>query len=158
MVTGLERIAAKARSEKNAQFTSLTHHITKERILGNLKQIPKNTSTGIDGIHRDDCVKYFLEKYEDIINSIHNKGYKAPPVRRVYIPKPGKTEPRPIGVPTILDRALQRTVSEVLNVIYEQDFLNCSFGGRPQKVHTMLCVRCKTTFLQKRWIGFMRPT
>jgi RNA-directed DNA polymerase len=140
MVTGLERIAAKARSEKNAQFTSLTHHITKERILGNLKQIPKKTSVGTDGINRDDCMKYFLENYESVLNSIHNKGYKAPPVRRVYIPKPGKSEKRPIDVPTILDRALQRTVSEVLSNIYEQDFLNCSFGGRPQKsAHNALC-------------------
>lgn len=110
MATGLERIAAKTRSDKSAQFSSLTHHITKERILANLKQIPKNTSVGIDEINRDDCVKYFLGNHENIINSIHNNGYKAPPVRRVYIPKPGKSEKIPIGVPTILDRDLQRTV------------------------------------------------
>jgi len=52
-------------------------------------------------------------------------------VRRVWIPKPGKTEKRPIGVPCVADRALQRSVAMVLNAIYEEDFLNCSFGGRP---------------------------
>src|SRR5262245_21763608 len=52
-------------------------------------------------------------------------------VRRVYIPKPGKTEKRPLGVPTVSDRALQRSTAEVLSAIYEQDFLPCSFGGRP---------------------------
>ena len=56
---------------------------------------------------------------------------KAPDIRRVYIPKPGKQEKRPLGVPTVSDRALQRSTAEVLSAIYEQDFLTCSFGGRP---------------------------
>jgi len=68
---------------------------------------------------------------ENLIESIHKKSYKPPAVRRVWIPKPGKTEKRPIGVPTVVDRALQRSTAEVLSTIYEQDFLNCSFGGRP---------------------------
>jgi retron-type reverse transcriptase len=62
---------------------------------------------------------------------MHNKGYRAPAVRRVYIPKPGKVEQRPLGVPSVSDRALQRSVTEVLSAIYEQDFVPCSFGGRP---------------------------
>lgn len=65
------------------------------------------------------------------MQSIHRKSYKPPAVKRVWIPKPGKTEKRPIGVPTVVDRALQRSTAEVLLTIYEQDFLNCSFGGRP---------------------------
>ncbi len=66
-----------------------------------------------------------------MLSSIHTQGYKAPPIRRVYIPKPGKQEKRPLGVPCVSDRALQRSVSEVLSAIYEQDFLPCSFGRRP---------------------------
>jgi group II intron reverse transcriptase/maturase len=66
-----------------------------------------------------------------MLQSIHRQGYKAPNIRRVYIPKPGKTEKRPLGVPTVSDRALQRSTAEVLSAIYEQDFLPCSFGGRP---------------------------
>ena len=62
----------------------------------------------------------------------HRQGYKAPNIRRVYIPKPGKTEKRPLGVPTVSNRALQRSTAEVLSAIYEQDFLPCSFGGRPR--------------------------
>ena len=64
-------------------------------------------------------------------HSIRCQGYKAPNIRRVYIPKPGKTEKRPLGVATVSDRALQRSTAEVLSAIYEQDFLPCSFGGRP---------------------------
>ena len=59
------------------------------------------------------------------------QGVQAPAIRRVYIPKPGKQEKRPLGVPTVSDRALQRSTAEVLSAIYEQDFLPCSFGGRP---------------------------
>jgi group II intron reverse transcriptase/maturase len=66
-----------------------------------------------------------------MLQSVHCKGYKAPDIRRVYIPKPGKQEKRPLGVPTVSDRALQRSTAEVLSAIYEQDFLPCSFGGRP---------------------------
>lgn len=66
-----------------------------------------------------------------MLQSVHRQGYRAPDIRRVYIPKPGKQEKRPLGVPCVSDRALQRSASQVLSAIYEQDFLSCSFGGRP---------------------------
>jgi group II intron reverse transcriptase/maturase len=66
-----------------------------------------------------------------MLQGIHRKGYQAPAIRSVYIPKPGNQEKRPLGVPCVTDRALQRTVTQVLSAIYEQDFLSCSFGGRP---------------------------
>jgi RNA-directed DNA polymerase len=73
----------------------------------------------------------FGEWIEPMLQSIHRKGYQASGIRRVYIPKPGKKEKRPLGVPCVADRALQRSVAQVLSAIYEQDFLPCSFGGRP---------------------------
>jgi group II intron reverse transcriptase/maturase len=66
-----------------------------------------------------------------MLQSVHRKGYQAPPIRRAYIPKPGKQEKRPLGVPCVSDRALQRSTAQVLSAIYEQDFIPCSFGGRP---------------------------
>jgi group II intron reverse transcriptase/maturase len=80
----------------------------------------------------DEAKKTFEGWIEEMLSSIHRKAYKAPPVRRVWIPKPGKTSKRPLGVPCVADRALQRSVSLVLSSIYEQDFLPCSFGGRPK--------------------------
>lgn len=65
-----------------------------------------------------------------MIDSVHHKGYRPPEVKRVWIPKPGRTEKRALGVSCVADRALQRSVSQILNSIYEQDFLKCSFGGR----------------------------
>jgi group II intron reverse transcriptase/maturase len=131
METKLEGIAAKARKEPNLKFTSLCHHITKELIWGSLCKTPLKSAPGIDGITVKMAKESFNEWIDKMIQSIHRKGYKAPAVRRVWIPKPGKNTKRPLGVPAIADRALQRSTATVLSEIYEQDFLACSFGGRP---------------------------
>jgi len=129
--TGLERITAKARQEPKLRFTSLAHHLTRDRIWRNLCQIPNKSAPGVDGQTVTDAKEGFNEWVEPMLQSMHRKGYCAPAIRRVYIPKPGKQQMRPLGVPCVKDRALQRSVSQVLSAIYEQDFLPCSFGGRP---------------------------
>jgi RNA-directed DNA polymerase len=131
MRTGLERIAVKARCEPKLRFTSLAHHIAKERIWMNLSQIPAKSAAGVDGQTVTEGKESFEEWVAVMLQSVHRQGYRAPEIRRVYIPKPGKQEMRPLGVPTVADRALQRSASQVLSAIYEQDFLSCSFGGRP---------------------------
>jgi RNA-directed DNA polymerase len=132
MATKLEEIAAKARRETNLQFTTLCHHVTREMVWENLKHIPTRSAPGVDGMDVNEAKETFENWIDTMLQSVYNQGYKAPPVRRVWIPKPGKTEKRPLGVPCISDRALQRSVSVVLSAIYEQDFLPCSFGGRPK--------------------------
>jgi RNA-directed DNA polymerase len=132
METDLERIAAKARSEPTLRFTSLAHHITPDRVCRNLMRIPSRSAVGTDGQTAQAAKDSFNEWIGPMLQSVHRQGYHAPAVRRVYIPKPGKTEKRPLGVPTIADRALQRSAAEVMSAIYEQDFLPCSFGGRPR--------------------------
>jgi RNA-directed DNA polymerase len=131
METGLERIAAKARSEPKLRFTSLAHHVTRARVWENLCQIPKDSAPGVDGQTVPGAKESFGEWVEEMLQSMHRQGYHAPDIRRVYIPKPGKQEKRPLGVPCVADRAPQRSVAQVLSAIYEQDFLPCSFGGRP---------------------------
>ena len=131
METGLERIAAKARCETSLRFTSLAHHITRERVWTNLCQIPNSSAPGVDGQTVTEAKESFGEWVEAMLQSVHRQGYRAPVIRRVYIPKPGKQEKRPLGVPCVTDRALQRSTAQVLSAIYEQDFLSCSFGGRP---------------------------
>jgi group II intron reverse transcriptase/maturase len=131
METGLERIAAKARCEPNLQFTSLTHHITREQVWENLCHIPDKSAPGTDGQTVPEAKEAFDVWIEPMLKSVHREGYQAPTIRRVYIPKPGKQEKRPLGVPCVADRALQRSTAQVLSAIYEQDFLPCSFGGRP---------------------------
>jgi RNA-directed DNA polymerase len=132
MTTKLEEIAAKARSETNLQFTSLCHHVTKELLWECLNRISNKSAPGVDGASVEEAKGNFENWIHPMLQAVHRKGYNAPPVRRVWIPKPGKTEKRPLGVPCVADRALQRSVAEVLSAIYEQDFLPCSFGGRPK--------------------------
>ena len=131
MATELERIAAKARCEPKLRFTSLAHHVTRDRVERSLNKIPNRSAPGCDGVTVAEAKEDFDQWIEPMLRSVHRQGYKAPPVRRVYIPKPGREEKRPLGVPCVRDRALQRSVSEVLSAIYEQDFLPCSLGGRP---------------------------
>jgi RNA-directed DNA polymerase len=101
METELEQIAAKARCEPKLRFTSLTHHITRDRVLKNLCRIPNHSAAGVDGQTVTEAKETFGEWIDAMLQSIHRKGYRAPNIRRVYIPKPGKQEKRPLGVPTV---------------------------------------------------------
>ena len=131
MTTGLERIAAKAREDRKLKFTSLTHHVTEELVWESVCHIPKNSAPGCDGQTVEQAKESFKQWAPEMIRAIHERGYRPPPILRVFIPKPGKQEKRPLGIPCVTDRALQRSVAAVLGAIYEQEFLSCSFGGRP---------------------------
>lgn len=154
MSTGIKRIADKAQNDKDCKFTSLTHHITKDLVLKHLKKMPKSTSSGIDGVERNEALRNIDKWFDEAIKGIHNRGYKAPPVKRVYIPKPGKSVKRPIGIPNVADRAIQGAVSEVLGSIYEQDFLERSYGGRINKSAHMALSYLRETISTKKvsWI------
>jgi RNA-directed DNA polymerase len=101
MTTGLERITVKARCEPKLRFTSLAHHLTKERVWENLSQIPAKSAAGVDGQTVTEAKESFEEWIAGKLQSVHREGYRAPEIRRVYIPKPGKQEMRPLGVPTV---------------------------------------------------------
>ena len=131
MTTGLEKIAAKARQEPKLCFTRLAHHLDAERLWQNLGHVPRDTAPGRDGLTVEAVKQAFSAWSGATRRAVHHKGYHPPPVRRVYLPKPGKREQRPLGVPGGGDRVLQRSVADVRSAIDEQDFLPCSFGGRP---------------------------
>lgn len=131
MATELERITAKARREPKLTFTSLAHHITLDRLRDNLSHMDKTSATGVDGHTVAEVTENLDWVAKEVLRQLHTEGYQPPPVRRVWIPKPGKVEKRPIGIPTVVDRALQKSTAQVLEALYEQDFLNGSFGGRP---------------------------
>ena len=131
MTTGLERIAAKAREDRKLKFTSLAHHLTEKLIWESVCHIPKDSAPGCDEQTVTEAKESFKQWAPGMLGAIHNQGYRPPPILRVFIPKLGKKEKRPLGIPCVADRALQRSVAGVLAAIYEQDFLPCSFGGRP---------------------------
>src|SRR5258707_7723397 len=122
METKLEQIAVKARREPNLRFTSLAHHITRDRVLENLSKIPKRSAAGVDGQTGGAAKESFEGWIEPVLQSIHRQGYRAPNIRRDYIPKPGKTEEGPHGVPTVDDPGLQLTTAEGLSCIQRPDF------------------------------------
>ena len=150
MKTKLERIAAKARSNKRQRFTSLAHHITPQLLSESLSEIPYNTSAGIDRIDIKKALEKFSPWSQEVIKQMHQFGYRPPAARRVYIPKPGKMEKRPLNVPTVFDRTLQRSVSKLLTEIYEADFLDCSFGGRPKRNAHQAIATVKKAIMARR--------
>lgn len=154
MQTGLERIAAKARSDKRQRFTSLAHHITPSLLWESLNEIPYDTSAGIDKVSLEQAKNTFPRWSNEMIRAIHQGGYRPPAARRVYIPKPGKTQKRPLNVPTVIDRVLQRSVSKILTSIFEADFMKSSFGGRPKLSahHAIATIRQAVVQHNVNWI------
>ena len=123
-------IAAKARTNQSEQFNNLLHHLTYELVEECLKKIPKSSAVGVDGMSVEEAQKNLSWLLPPILKQIHEGRYEAPAVRRVYIPKANGKQ-RPIGIPAVIDRAIQAAMTTILNEIYEQDFLKCSFGFRP---------------------------
>lgn len=124
------RIAAKARANPKERFTNLLHHLTPELVTESLAKTPLNSAVGVDGMTVAQARENLDWILPTIMKQIHAGRYEAPPVRRVHIPKSDGRK-RPIGVPQVIDRAIQRATAVILNEIYEQDFLPCSFGFRP---------------------------
>ena len=124
------QIAVIARNKPKEVFSNLMHHLTYDLVRGHLEKISNKSAAGVDGMTKEEAIKNLDWILPPILDAIHQGHYDAPPVRRVYIPKANGGE-RPIGVPAIIDRAIQAATATILNQIYEQDFLASSFGFRP---------------------------
>ena len=133
METQLERIAEIAKSKPNEKFTSLIHLINKESLIKSHNEMKAKKASGVDEITKELCDNNLLENIESLINRMKKQAYKPQPGRRVYIPKPGTNDKRPLGIPSYEDKLVQSNLAEILNAIYEQDFLECSFGFRPNR-------------------------
>lgn len=129
MSTQLDRIAIKAKQSPKIRFTSLIHIINPEFLKETWFEMNRKGSPGIDGKTMEEFGSDLDNKINDLYRRLKMKKYQAPPVRRVDIPK-GNGKTRPLGIPTVEDRLLQRAVAKILNTIYEQEFLDCSFGFR----------------------------
>jgi RNA-directed DNA polymerase len=130
MTTKLVGIASKARSDRKLQFTSVAHLMTPGFLKETWHQMNRKGGCGVDEITTREFERDLWQHCERLSAEILSGRYKAPPVRRVNIPKsPGKT--RTLGVPTVSDRLVQRSVARILEAIYEADFLDFSYGFRP---------------------------
>lgn len=130
--TKQERIAALAKQSPEMAFTSLAYLIDIDWLQEAYRRTRKDGAAGVDGVTAEDYEQNLEGNLQNLLDRAKSGTYRAPPVRRVYIPKGGSTtETRPIGIPTLEDKVLQRAVVMLLEPIYEQDFLDCSYGFRP---------------------------
>jgi group II intron reverse transcriptase/maturase len=113
-------------------FTSLAYFIDIDWLVEAFDRTRKDGAVGVDGQDGEDYAVDLMGNLQSLLDRAKSGTYRAPPVRRVHIPKAGSaTETRPLGIPTFEDKVLQGAVVMVLEAVYEQDFLDCSYGFRP---------------------------
>jgi group II intron reverse transcriptase/maturase len=126
----LDRVRQLARKDKEVRFTALLHHVTVDRLREAYRAISPNAAAGVDGVTWRDYGLDLEANLLDLHARVHRGAYRARPTRRVFIPK-ADGRLRPLGVAALEDKILQRAVVEVLNAVYEEDFLGFSYGFRP---------------------------
>ncbi len=129
--TQLERIAELARKMPETALTSLSHHMDVEWLREAWRRTRKSGAPGVDGVTAREYEKDLEANLQSLLDRAKSGRYRAPAVKRVHIPKGKSGETRPLGIPTLEDKLLQRAVVMALEPVYEQDFLPCSYGFRP---------------------------
>jgi len=127
---GLDRVRQVARQRKKERFTALLHHVTIDSLRDAFLALKRRAAPGVDGVTWQDYEVGLEGNLRDLHARVHGGAYRALPVRRRYIPKPGGQQ-RPLGIAAMEDKIVQRAVVMVLNAIYEADFLGLSYGFRP---------------------------
>jgi RNA-directed DNA polymerase len=133
LLNALDRVRQAAKRDRKQRFTALLHHIYNiDRLRAAFYEVKRDAAAGIDG----ETWQHYREKLEENLRDLSGRlargAYRARPVRRVYIEKADGRQ-RPLGVPVLEDKIVQRAAVEVLNTIYEQDFLGFSYGFRPER-------------------------
>jgi group II intron reverse transcriptase/maturase len=129
--TKLLRIAEKARRERKFQFTSLFHLMDRELLRGCFVRLRKGAAAGIDGVTKAMYGEELEQRLTELVERLQRMAYIPEPVRRRYIPKPGTGKQRPLGVPTLEGKLVEAGLVRILEAIYENDFIEDSYGFRP---------------------------
>lgn len=127
----LQRIAERARQIQNEGLRTLANHIDIDFLKEAYRRTPKDRAPGVDGQTAEDYEEDLDGNLERLLDGFKSGRYRAPAVRRSHVPKGDRGETRPIGIPTLEDKVLQRAVKMVLDAVYEQEFYDCSYGFRP---------------------------
>jgi len=151
--TRLERIAKLAKRSPSMVISTLAHHIDVDMLREAHRLTRKDGALGVDGQNAKSYAVNLEDNLQSLLDRAKSGTYRAPPVRRVHIPK-ANGETRPLGIPTFEDKVLQRAVAMVLQAVYEQDFLDCSYGFRPKRsAHDLLeALWVKTTTMAGGWL------
>jgi group II intron reverse transcriptase/maturase len=131
-LTKLALISRRAREDPAFQFTSLAHLLNSEFLRGCYRSLGKEKACGIDGRSWHEYGEDLDENLVNLVERLKAKKYKPLPAKRVYIPKNDK-ETRPLGLPAIEDKIVQKGIARILEAIYEADFMDCSYSFRPKR-------------------------
>lgn len=133
METQLTRIAELAKTDPKMVFNSLAHLLNEDNLKQCHHELPSKKATGVKGVTKEEYGNDLDENIKGLVERLKKRAYRPVPVKRTYINKPGTKKKRPLGIPDHEDKIVQRAITKVLNAIYENDFLDCSFGFRPNR-------------------------
>lgn len=152
--TKLERIAKLVKEMPGVPLNTLAHHIDIEWLHEAYRRTRKDGARGVDGQSAEQYAERLEENLRSLLDRAKSGSYRAPPVRRVHIPKGDGSQTRPIGIPTFEDKVLQRAVAMVLEAVYEPSFHDFSYGFRPgRSAHQAIeALRNATMEMQGGWI------
>ncbi|CEI84586.1 Group II intron-encoded protein LtrA [Oceanobacillus oncorhynchi] len=154
METELRRIAELAKENKDMVFTSLAHLLNEENLKQCHKELPNKKATGINEVTKGEYEANLDDNIKDLVMRMKRKKYRPVPVRRTYINKTGTKKKRPLGIPEHEDKIVQRGIAKILNAIYENDFLDSSFGFRPKRnCHDAL--KILNLYIEKRHTNYI---
>jgi group II intron reverse transcriptase/maturase len=148
MSTQIDRLTELAKEDPKRQFYSIAHMITPEAMYAAFRGLRKKASAGVDGVTYEEYERDAARNIQTLHERLKKGKYQAQPLRRVYIPKENGKQ-RPLSIPALEDKIVQKAMVEILNAIYEQDFLDCSYGFRPgrgqhqalDEVRRVICTR-----------------
>ena len=136
----LALITERARREPQCRFTSLAHLLNERFLADSHHALGRDRACGVDGVTWKEYGRNLSENLKGLVARMKAKQYKPQPARRVYIPKDEHSQ-RPLGIMALEDKIVQKAMSQILEAIYEADFLDCSHGFRPRReCHTALVV------------------
>ncbi|MFW2367412.1 MAG: reverse transcriptase domain-containing protein, partial [Desulforhopalus sp.] len=133
VATKLHHIAEKARKEPGFKFTSLYHLMNEELLRGCFQRLRKDAAAGIDKMTKELYAANLETNLANLVDRLHRMAYIPKAVRRKYIPKPGSTKGRPLGISCFEDKLVQAGLVRILESVYEQDFIEDSYGFRPAR-------------------------
>lgn len=132
METKLARIAEMAKADPHVRFTSIGHFIDAKALKESHNEMKSGKARGVDGVTKEEYEKNLEANVMNLVGRLKQKSYRPQPARRTYIPKDEKSM-RPLGIPSYEDKLVQHALKRVLNAIYEQDFMDFSYGFRPNR-------------------------
>lgn len=127
------RLAELAKEDPDRKFFSIAHLLTPQALYGAFLSLRKDASAGVDRVTYADYGKQAHQNIEELHEKLKSKTYRVQPLRRIYIPKEDGKAERPISIPSLEDKIVQKAMVDLLSPIYEQDFLDCSYGFRPRR-------------------------